>query len=421
MEKGLKNLSQAYRSAQKKLQHGTYHDFEDSAIGTTDLEEEQEDHHVDLHTLSATPDTHYSAYTTCAMEYRQQLPNIQSIRTSSSLPHSERPLQQSLGMVHSVNHLRLPTPYIEPIKYSDTVEHPKSHSEVTVPGSASLTYTNPARSGDQARVTQKKVANFNRVRDSIERLIKTEDVEVTSPNNLFAGDVLGQHQATRTQNSVCSGAESMPNTDKRGLQSQYSDSYPRFQSNNGSLAAIKPSSESAVAASTPPGNERLSELKQTARGPDLLHQESTTACKEEVLDRLMLHFHDVFTTRGSEIHNRGASSETSSSPKYSSDKPQGDSKSRTVKRGLDALRADDEQDYGNDDNNDDDDDGSRKRRRKSERSVKSNIASHKRFACPYFKHNPFKDRASRACSGPGFLTIAKVKYDLQSHIGLNSL
>ncbi|KAG9379103.1 Myb DNA-bind 6 multi-domain protein [Pyrenophora tritici-repentis] len=46
MEKGLKNLTQAYRSAQKKLENGTYHDHDDSGVGVSDLEEEQEDHHL---------------------------------------------------------------------------------------------------------------------------------------------------------------------------------------------------------------------------------------------------------------------------------------------------------------------------------------------------------------------------------------
>ncbi|CAN9235365.1 unnamed protein product [Alternaria alternata] len=95
MEKGLKNLTQAYRSAQKKLENGTYHDHEDSGVGVSDLEEEQEDHHVDLHTLSTIPDTHYSAYPSYPMQRQQRVPSIQSMLQPMQ-QHQQHHMQQSM-------------------------------------------------------------------------------------------------------------------------------------------------------------------------------------------------------------------------------------------------------------------------------------------------------------------------------------
>ncbi|KNG47297.1 chromatin binding protein [Stemphylium lycopersici] len=78
MEKGLKNLTQAYRSAQRKLDNGTYDHHEDSGIGISDLEEEQEDHHADMSHMSTIPESHYSAYQSYPQQ-QQRVPSIQSM------------------------------------------------------------------------------------------------------------------------------------------------------------------------------------------------------------------------------------------------------------------------------------------------------------------------------------------------------
>jgi hypothetical protein len=79
MEKGLKNLTQAFRSAQKKQNDGTYHDHEDSGIGISDLDEESSP--ADM--LSSVPEAHYSAYTnvypTQQQQQQQRVSSIQSL------------------------------------------------------------------------------------------------------------------------------------------------------------------------------------------------------------------------------------------------------------------------------------------------------------------------------------------------------
>ena len=113
MEKGLKNLTQAYRSAQKKLENGTYHDHEDSGIGISDLEEEQEDHRVDMPAMPTLPESHYysGGYPSQQQQQQQRVPSIQSMlhpmqhQHQHPHPHTmqqamqqpiQQPLQQSM-------------------------------------------------------------------------------------------------------------------------------------------------------------------------------------------------------------------------------------------------------------------------------------------------------------------------------------
>lgn len=74
MEKGLKNLTQAYRSAQKKQNDGTYHDHEDSGIGISDLDEESSP--ADM--LPGVSDAHFPYGGGYPMQ-QQRVPSIQSM------------------------------------------------------------------------------------------------------------------------------------------------------------------------------------------------------------------------------------------------------------------------------------------------------------------------------------------------------
>ena len=103
MEKGLKNLTQAFRSAQKKLENGTYHDHEDSGVGISDLEEEQEDHHVDMPAMPTLPESHYysGGYPSQQQQQQQRVPSIQSMlhpmqHQHQHTHHMQQPLQQTM-------------------------------------------------------------------------------------------------------------------------------------------------------------------------------------------------------------------------------------------------------------------------------------------------------------------------------------
>jgi hypothetical protein len=75
MEKGLKNLNQAWRSAQKK--QGTYEDGHmDSGIGHSDLDEETE--RLPSATLSDIPENAFS-YPPSYPTTQQRMPSIQNM------------------------------------------------------------------------------------------------------------------------------------------------------------------------------------------------------------------------------------------------------------------------------------------------------------------------------------------------------
>ena len=86
MEKGLKNLTQAYRSAQKKQNDGTYHDHDDSGVGVSDLEEEPEDHHhTDMPNVSPIQyNTYPGGYPS---QQTQRVPSIQSMLHPHSMQY----------------------------------------------------------------------------------------------------------------------------------------------------------------------------------------------------------------------------------------------------------------------------------------------------------------------------------------------
>lgn len=106
MEKGLKNLTQADRSARKKQNDGSYHDHEDSGIGISDLDEESEDHHADMPNVS---EAHFSAYPG-VYPSQQRVPSIQSMLQPMQMQQpiiQQQQQQQTLQqhMQHPMHHM----------------------------------------------------------------------------------------------------------------------------------------------------------------------------------------------------------------------------------------------------------------------------------------------------------------------------
>jgi hypothetical protein len=96
MEKGLKNLNQAYRSAQKKQNDGTYHDHEDSGIGISDLDEDSSP--ADMLPASMS-EAHFATY---PGGYQQQrVPSIQSMIHPQHPQYHNQPAQY---MTHPIPH-----------------------------------------------------------------------------------------------------------------------------------------------------------------------------------------------------------------------------------------------------------------------------------------------------------------------------
>ncbi|KAI8937788.1 hypothetical protein NX059_005486 [Plenodomus lindquistii] len=135
MEKGMKNLTQAYRSAQKKQNDGTYHGHEDSGISISDLEEEHEDHHGDLPTVS---EAHYSSYPVVygSQSQQQRVPSIQSMlqpmqhQMQSMQPMQPHAMQPTMHqpIQHSVQQ-SLQQPMQQPVHYAHHSGHHIQHQQ----------------------------------------------------------------------------------------------------------------------------------------------------------------------------------------------------------------------------------------------------------------------------------------------------
>ena len=92
MEKGLKNLSQASRSALKKQDfQGTY-EYEDSGIGISDLDEESEDHQPEV-PLPTASGSHYPQYPGSLHAQQQRVPSIQSMLHPLPMQYQHIPQQ----------------------------------------------------------------------------------------------------------------------------------------------------------------------------------------------------------------------------------------------------------------------------------------------------------------------------------------
>ena len=475
MEKGLKNLTQAYRSAQKKLENGTYHDHEDSGVGINDLEEWEEDpHNGGILTESCPSYPSYPSYSHFMLQPtqlpQQRIPSIQSML--QPMQHPQQQATQKFAQHH--------TPY--------TVDHPSGqpHSDVAMSGDASLDPTNRA-------TTERNQSEP--VEEAIVEHARTERTRDVVPDE-HAAQPLNQCSLPLARYCASSKACSASATAQLGFRNHESDAHANIQPSSNLIATVNPSSASTADASTQTRTEHANESERIRSEADLsnhvntgdLHRLiavrndqvravrsllqhenidvyqrggccrdstplkhaqdtrndevvdsllarppedytiSTTSgslmrnerpsfertshlCKEQASGQLRAHSHNIPATRDSKLHTECAKSETTYSAKDSAPASQRYLGSSVKKRTHENIRKDGEDDPNNDED-DDVDDGSRKRRRKNDRSMEPNLASPKRFACPYFKHDPFKDRSSRACSGPGFLTIAKLKYDL---------
>jgi hypothetical protein len=86
----MKNLTQAYRAAQKRQNDGSYHDNEDSGIGVSDLDEESEDHHHHQELPSVSP-----------IQYSSMNPNPYTVGYPSQQP---QPQQQRVPSIQSMLH-----------------------------------------------------------------------------------------------------------------------------------------------------------------------------------------------------------------------------------------------------------------------------------------------------------------------------
>jgi hypothetical protein len=360
MEKGLKNLGQAFHSAQKKLENGTYH-HEDSGIEISDLEDEP---YVEYREI---PD-HYPY-----AQQAQRVPSIQSMLHPMPLPYPR---------TRQVQRLRSnPCPSFQS----------KFHSEQTVPRQTATSASALYHATDHQ--TQEE---HNTAEGLTAPLVEAEEVEYT-----FLDD------SPESEPACTSGEKdhSSPRSTRLepGLDfGAYLTTGPGFQTRskdicNMKLDQLQGTSDLQALPTSPP---ETAPTNLTA----IDHTHAVDTYKEEMLDRLMIHFYDLFAAGGFTTRNGHTGSSSSSSPQQSIGVSQQHVETCGKKRTSDEMRRNGEQD---DDGNED---GSRKHPKKLDGLAGPSQDQETRLACPYFKRDSHKHRTSRACSGPGFLTVAKVKY-----------
>lgn len=124
--------------------------------------------------------------------------------------------------------------------------------------------------------------------------------------------------------------------------------------------------------------------------------------KRELVDRIMLDFYAMFDPSSRIIACAGSSSSTPQ---------QSDGYDKFVRgpssRGGEYKRKATDEDSS--DRDDDADRDSNKRRRPDPSNPGVNLEATKKFACPYFKHNPRRYQSVRSCPGPGWDTVHRLK------------
>ena len=134
-----------------------------------------------------------------------------------------------------------------------------------------------------------------------------------------------------------------------------------------------------------------------------IHYTSDIKCrKEQIIDRLMVCVHGMFTSSGSGTPHEHACNSSSDSHTQS-----GPSSLEHPKRSEKKRKAGER---GEDSDHHSDGDRSRKRQKLQQRSDGPKQESSKKLACPYFKHDPRKRHTSGACCGPGWDTVHRIKY-----------
>jgi hypothetical protein len=201
-----------------------------------------------------------------------------------------------------------------------------------------------------------------------------------------------QMMATSLQTSLLSGP-SMP--EPRGDTLQVSgDSRPRHTG----TAASTPSSPSADSASLPFSSDDGSEGENIDSTLDVLVDRFALTITSAIMEKIQLDDTTISLLRqcinGNSFHSSCPDGRSLASTITSL-------VTRSGKRSLDAG--------GGGDPNDDDGRQNKRPRKDITTYTKEEFENALRFACPYYKHNPFKYKDERTCSGPGWQNIHRVK------------
>ncbi|KAH5305110.1 hypothetical protein HBI12_171720 [Parastagonospora nodorum] len=368
MEKGLKNLNLAARVATKRQIHGASSDHQDSGGSNplpSELDNTGEEHSELLSTFSG---NHHSQ--------QQRNPSIQS-------------------MIH---------PYAHPYNHQISVPTPKTNTTHLVPlDEACSVEDNPAQAkSPEVEPFEFRVTAPNRDIDTGQAAwyeVQQPRVVIAEPHRASSSDI--ECQQNDEQGCVPQGHfVSPPISRATGARNSLDRTDLVIQH-------IGPKTPQSGHIS-PNSNYSEDELLETTE--DSLDDSSPGgalgihAQKEEILDRLMVYFYQIFTATNDFKRHGEQSSTPSKHSKQSDDSSDHPTASRPKKRKSG------DRDEGNKDR--EDEGGGGKRRRESKNILNDKSEASKRLACPYFKRKPLNYQPKRACSGPGWLTVHRLKEHL---------
>jgi len=338
MEKGLKNLNQAYRTGQKK--QGNYDGNEDSGVWIIDHDDEA----YYSNNSSSLPSVSETAIKYENTSLQTRVPSIQSMLSYPFPPLRRLPsLQENfpLNFGHSSSTWLSGTPETGP-----------GYERGSITAQSARTTSNPPASRDNDSILSDKA--------------QSKTLEQDKPDS-----------------------QSIVN--EPGVQDGRSPVSPKTPSNS------LPSDSDTLQS----GGSSTDSSSETTRSVSVDDPYEIRAQKEQLIDRLMLRFYEIFNTTGfSGAKDQGSSSAPNVSTSHSNTSPQRSSNAGSKKRTSDERGED--QDDENDNSN------SRKRSKNSDGAAVLDEEK-KKLACPYFKHNPRKYQGLRSCPGPGWDTVHRLK------------
>jgi hypothetical protein len=418
MEKGLKNLTQAYRSAQRKLSNnGTYHNHEDSGIGITDLDE---DSGIGITDLDEEPlgdrlsvfESNCSLHPGGSLSQHHRVPSIQSmIRPQDSHQHPPQylvPFSAQCLAQKSSTPLQMPGP---PHEHSSYPQQQISQEAST-----------PVKGKPQPEPVRELHSLFSGANDDVSATKQSSSSAIEQPSTMATydpGHMAKEHVLTRA--AITDSPENAPDHLARDRYSELPGKCPDRTAHHhdtpkllvcedfpGRMACSpSPSSRTSRFAHTSstsnsPEDEALDTIDEFTDDDSSNYSLGIDTQKEAILDHLMVYFHQIFATAGDSTQRGEHDSTPSRPPRQINESPHAKSAQPKRKRKSGDR---DEGDY----RDEEDEDVNRKRPRHQDGIVENSLESAKRLACPYFKHKPSRYQSRRSCSGPGWRTVHRLK------------
>jgi hypothetical protein len=174
---------------------------------------------------------------------------------------------------------------------------------------------------------------------------------------------------------------------------------PQHKTSLSDLPEEASSNSTHLSHETSDGTETFSDDSEVDSIGDLTTQ------KAQIVDHLMVHVYDMFALPDVKKCKGGSGSSSSTSiiqgnEKTTQELPSYGSKRTLYSRGE---RNDDE------DRDEEDDDDTSKRRKMAKPVTDDFSKDSKRLACPYYKQDPHAHKSSKACAGPGWYKVHRLK------------